>query len=273
LSLGRRVKILFISPRTADLPGIDAEIAELTRYHQVEMLVGSLCTEPMISRATREEWDVVWWAGHLGENGFPIHEKVLDVSAVVAYMAAVCPVSDAVLIMLNTCSSLELAQHIVYDTYADAVCTISNVPDPTAMQIGIRFARSLAKTKSFEKAYNQIGQEGYLYLPNQRRRDMGMADEDVRELSRTINDFVKSYATTSMRWESEISGLRSDVSAMRNEITKYSQVRDDVIGIKARLGINGTSSPLLTTQQVFIVITAILALSIITGIILSGVIK
>lgn len=159
-----RMKILLIAPKHPDLPSVDAEIATISKFHDVERVIGEV-REVDIQRAMREEpYDVIWFATHGGDEGMLLSSTTLSPEGVGQYVSS----SGASLCVLNTCESEGVANQIIAGGDADMVCTISkNIVDEDALRFSALFAGELAKTEDFEKAFKIAAGPGatkYRYL-------------------------------------------------------------------------------------------------------------
>lgn len=159
------MKILLIAPNNPNLPSIDAEIGDITHYHDTKLVVGDV-RETDIQAAIREgPYDVIWFATHGGEAGIQLsNEIVIDPIGIELYVVN----SGADLCVLNTCASEETARKIIVGGKADIVYTISNeVGDTDAQRFAALFSKALSETEDYKEAFDLaagVGSTKYRYL-------------------------------------------------------------------------------------------------------------
>jgi hypothetical protein len=157
------LRVLLVAPRT-NLLLADEEVQDITR--------SGLIVTPLLGNVTRSEllrdikggaYDVLWFATHGSAEGIQLSDGMLAAHDLVPLIR-----ERFRLVILNTCSSLLTAQQIQEDANVGVICTITDVPDPQAYQMGSLLASHLAAGKSVHDAYKLSKRGGnriYLYLP------------------------------------------------------------------------------------------------------------
>jgi hypothetical protein len=158
------MKILLIAPKHPDLPSVDAEIATISKFHDVQRVIGDV-RDIDIQRVIKEgPFDVIWFATHGGDEGMLLSSSTLSPEGVGQYVSA----SGARLCVLNTCESEGVANQIIAGGEADMVFTISkDIGDEDALRFSALFAGELANTDDFEDAFKIAAGPGatkYRYL-------------------------------------------------------------------------------------------------------------
>jgi hypothetical protein len=149
------MRILLIAPANPDLPSISAEIAAITRHHDVTLVV-DIVREIDIQDAVEKghPFDVIWWATHGGPDGVLLAVgHTIDASAMTDYVER----SEARLCVLNTCDSEEVAYRIIAGGRADMIYTITaDIKDPEALRLATQLSIELAESDDFEAAFDKV---------------------------------------------------------------------------------------------------------------------
>lgn len=221
------MRILLVAPLQDDLPDVRVEVGTIASQHRCKVLQGSEANDATIARVLDDNrFDVIWWATHGSADGLMLTDGQLPTDGVAQYVRN----SGAGLCVINTCSSLDIAHMVIDETGADAICTISEVPDKSAMRTGLLLSSALQHTNRFHDAYMQAKPGGgrfYRYVKNPSSPNMYSQDRDSsttawRELFSkrvaAIEETVKSLeAIVSGNDRLGLRGLRSDVRVIRDE--------------------------------------------------------
>ncbi len=182
------MRVLLIAPDHPDLPSVDAEVAAIARFHEVERVVGSVRDTDILRAVEKGEYDILWFATHGGPDGMLLSGSVLSPEGVGQFVAT----SGAHLCVLNTCASEDVANRIIAGGDADMVFTITDkVGDVDALRFGALFAGELAKTDDFEEAFRIAAGPSttkYRYL-NAKQALRGLTTAvttEMQEMSRTV---------------------------------------------------------------------------------------
>lgn len=181
------MKILLIAPTHPDLPAVDSEIAAITRFHDVEQVLGNVRESDIEEAVERGPYDVIWWATHGNERGVKLGRSTLATAAVGQYVVA----SGASLCVLNTCSSETIARVIVSGGTADMIYGAIDMKDTDAFRFGSLLANELAKDPSdyheaFVKAAPRGGEYFYLNAKSTPQRGQLSIEERVRDMEQIL---------------------------------------------------------------------------------------
>lgn len=186
------MRILVVSPEHADLPNAASEIAAIDRNHDAAILKG-LVRDVDIEREIAESgpFDIFWWITHGTDSGVLLSDGLLSIQGVAEYTQA----SGAQLVVLNTCSSENVALEIVTSgppdgIRPDIICTVAPVDNRDAIRKGSLLAAALVKAGDFYDAFSAVKVPGdfYRYLRGEvqyRRREPGN-EPSLAELFRLI---------------------------------------------------------------------------------------
>ena len=229
------MNILLIAPTHADLPDVGIEVGTIASQHRVELLQGDDARETVIARILRNQrFDVIWWATHGTKDGLLLTDGWLSLDGVAQYVRN----SKARLCVVNTCESMEIAQTVVEESDADAICTVSEVPDRTAMRTGVLLSSALARHRNPYDAYLEARPGGglyYRYVANPKRVMYSKFGEqsDIETELAALGDRLSSVESVVMRLDRIVSGSEEyGLSGLKNDM---SNVRDAVADMQATL--------------------------------------
>lgn len=160
---GARLNTLVIAPES-DLARADAEAVAVANLLPGYLLQGEVTVDALLNQAERGKWDVLWFATHGDEYGIVLSDGHLSTSALTTLVRT----SGARLIVLNTCSSLQVALAIHNELLTDFICTVRPIPDLSAYLTGKQFALHLNRGMTPVNAYLNAkpGQNtDYIFLP------------------------------------------------------------------------------------------------------------
>lgn len=215
------MKILLIAPQNKDLPSIDAEIAAISSFHEVERVVGTVRDSDIRRAIEKGEYDTLWFATHGGIDGLVLSETVLSPEGVGQYVST----SGVRLCVLNTCASEDIAFSIIAGGDADMVFTISaDVKDEDALRFGSLFASELAKTDNLEEAFRKAAGTGttkYRYL-KAKQALRGLALQSVTAMDR-FQEELKILTQGHYRMSVDLSALVKDLLTLTKRIDQMTE--------------------------------------------------
>jgi hypothetical protein len=157
------LRVLLVAPRT-NLLLADEEVQDITRSGlTVSLLIGNVTRSELLRDIKAGSFDVLWFATHGNAEGIQLSDGMLAAHDLVPLIR-----ERFRLVILNTCSSLLTAQQIQEDANVGVICTMTDVPDTQAYQMGSLLASHLAAGKTIQDAYRLSKRGGnriYLYLP------------------------------------------------------------------------------------------------------------
>lgn len=146
------MRVLLIAPHNDTLTQSAMEAASITRYHDTEMVSGTVRPVDIEMAVGKGPYDVIWFVTHQTSEGILLTDTVLSTSVASGYISA----SRAGLCVLNTCASEQFATLIIAGGEADMIATISpDIGDVDAAQFGSLLAKELAETDDFEEAFRK----------------------------------------------------------------------------------------------------------------------
>lgn len=193
-------KTLVIAPRHPDLLMADDEVMQVVNTLGAKLLTGAQATIHGLLGILREGWDIVWLVTHANEQGWFLSDGLVSASEMTT-MVRSC---GAMLTVMNTCSSYEVAHAIHRELGTAFVCTVKEVPDRTAFITGTVFAQKIAAGLDFQTAfeaakpgqnstYTFLAAKGQLMPPAYENRprtnieELGQLAELIRRLDVIVN--------------------------------------------------------------------------------------
>lgn len=156
------MRVLLVAPRQ-NLPEVDAEIESIWRSRlDVTPMLGKVYLPELIKEIRSGQYDVLWFATHGSAEGIQLTDKWLTAEELVPLVR-----DKFGLIVLNTCSSLPVAQLLQVEANVTVICTVLDVPDVAAYQTGSHLAAALQESGDISAAYGASipgRNRAYLYL-------------------------------------------------------------------------------------------------------------
>ncbi len=179
-------KTLIVAPET-NLTLAPDEVQQVVNLLSAKLLRGAGANVHGLLNILAEPFDVIWFATHGDENGIYLNDGLLSTSDLTT-LARSCGAS---LVVLNTCTSRNVALGIYDELRIKLVCTVKKVPDRTAFITGVILARGLSNGLGYREAYEAAkpGQNAtYLFLPEEESymppiERPGKMDEDIQTLA------------------------------------------------------------------------------------------
>lgn len=157
------MRVLLVAPRQS-LPAVDEEIQNVLRSGlQVTPLLGEVKLPELMREIRAGQYDVLWFATHGSAEGVQLTDQMLTADELVPLVR-----DKFGLVVLNTCSSLSVAQLLQEDANVAVICTLLDVADRQAYVTGSQFAAHLHETGDITTAYraSKPGRNrSYLFLP------------------------------------------------------------------------------------------------------------
>jgi hypothetical protein len=174
------MKVLLVAPRQ-NLPSVDEEIQNVLRSGlDVTPLLGDVRLPELMREIRSGQYDVLWFATHGSAEGVQLSDQMLTAEELVPLVR-----ERFSLVVLNTCSSLTVAQLLQVEANVTVICTVIDVPDRQAFITGSAFAAALHESGSSTLAYSASipgRNRTYLYLaalsPNRESLDAVMSKLD-----------------------------------------------------------------------------------------------
>jgi hypothetical protein len=174
------MKVLLVAPRQ-NLPDVDVEIENIWRSRlDVTPMFGRVYLPELMKEIRSGEYDVLWFATHGSVEGIQLTDKLLSAEELVPLVR-----DRFSLVVLNTCSSLPVAQLLQVEANVTVICTVLDVPDVQAFQTGSHLAAALYESGNYTTAYSASipgRNRTYLFLaalsPNRESLDAVMTKLD-----------------------------------------------------------------------------------------------
>lgn len=160
-------KTLIIAPPN-DLLMVDNEVQQVVNILGAKVLQGDDADIHGFLQMVSQQFDIIWFAAHGDEKGVYLKDGILNTSEITTLARS----AGASLVVLNTCSSRNVALGIYDELKIPLVCTITDIPDRTAFITGTIFARKIAEGMGFREAYEDA-------KPGQNRRYTFLPEENV----------------------------------------------------------------------------------------------
>lgn len=229
------VRVLLVAPHMENLAGVAHEIYTLERTPglHVERLAPDVRRRELILALRGREYDVLWFATHGDETGLQISDTdVLPAEDLVGLVRG----AGLFGLVLNSCSSLNLAEMVHDATGVDVVCTVADTPDLAAWQVAALFAQHLGKLGDFREAFNLARRGGpalFRYVPEYREsllvapdRNM-LSSEDMRAIFEALNGINQRLSVV----EVELRHVRADLDSRRGDLRAPSQWAIVIVGL------------------------------------------
>lgn len=156
------MRVLLVAPRN-NLLLAEEEVQDITRSGlTVSLLIGKVTRTELLRDITGGSYDVLWFATHGSAEGVELSDGMLTTGDLVPLIR-----ERFRLVVLNTCSSLLVAQQIQEEANVSVIATLTDVPDQQAHLFGSLLASNIAAGKSFYDAYKgskRGGNKVHIYL-------------------------------------------------------------------------------------------------------------
>ncbi len=200
------LRTLLIAPDVG-LEGAGVEVQRAANALHPDILVGNVCVPDVMDALSANTYDVVWFATHGGPDGIQLTDGILPTETLTQLLRQACPG----LVVLNTCTSVQIANQLHDELNCAVVATVLDVPDRDAYVTGTLLANALARGLSVQDAYNAAkpGRNRTYVLLNGSVR-MGGDDK--------LDDVQRMLLTLSADLQRQLSDMRGEVGKLREEL-------------------------------------------------------
>ena len=226
-----------------DLAEIPNEIFAIERTDGLEgvRLAPDARRRELLAALRERYFDVLWLATHGGDDGIWLHEgDVLAAGDLVGMVRS----AGLYGVVVNSCASETLAQLLHDETGVDVVCSVQEVGDASAFQLGALFARELGACGDFREAFDRTRPGGvdaiFRYVPGYRNSLVIMAPErntfsgeELRTIYEALNDIRQRLAVV----EVEVRFIRTEMDGRRGDLRAPAQWVIVVVGLLMSLGL------------------------------------
>ena len=227
------IRVLLVAPHMPDLPEVANEIYAIERMPGlvVERLAPTMQRRELLHQLYACPYDVLWLASHGLPDGIMLGpDDLLSGSDLIGMVRS----AHLLGIFINTCYSMDIAEQLHSATGVDVVCSIQEVPDLSAFQMGVLFARQLGATGDFRTAFDLAkpgGASAFCYIPEY-RKTLAMerhtfSTDELRTIYEAINDVRQRLSIV----EVELRYVRQDLDERRGELRAPAQWIIVLVGI------------------------------------------
>lgn len=211
------MRILLLAT-ASNLPWVQAEVQRILRSGlTVIPLLGPISYPALMDEIVRAGADGLWICGHMTEQGLDLGHERLSAARLAPLLR-----HRFRLVVLNTCSSLAVAQTLQRETDAEIIATIKEIEDETAFGWGALFAQALARTGDIAMADEQSrpgDDKTYIRLAGNFMDSSSVTHEDytriLNELSELRRAVQGSQAYGLVGVTGQIEQLRQENRALR----------------------------------------------------------
>lgn len=229
------LRTLLIAPDVG-LEGAAAEVQRVANALHGDILIDDVPITAVMDALSQATYDIVWFASHGGPDGVELSDGTLSAEMLTQLLRQACPG----LVVLNTCSSLHIANQLHDDIGCAVIATIADVADRDAYVTGTLLASALARGLSIPDAYTAAkpGRNRTYVLLNGTVR---MGGEDK------LDDVQRLLLALSADLQRQLSEMRGEVGKLRDEL---GDLRGDVQSTNARIDSMGDryAAPLTRTR-------------------------
>lgn len=240
---------------TLDLPSIPIkdleygmdEVMQIVNLLDAKLLSGKQATIHGLLDILAQGWDGIWIISHAEEEGWYLSDGIVNASETTALIRS----SGTILLVMNTCSSYEVARKVSKELEVPVICTIKEVPDRQAFITGVIFAQKLASGFDYETAYGlaKPGQNSTYELitvdkpmnPNDRGRSSQNSTPDaqafqkfaesVAELERIVYGSSRlglaPLRELTVNLQKDVSKLDAKMVEMQNKLMEIQKAQQD----------------------------------------------
>lgn len=201
------IAVLVVAPETG-LKFVRREVEAIVNTSLDVTIVPSPVTKAAFAQALRERKYNIWCILTHGvrnndapwESGVLMEDDLMNTSVLATYAKVYKP--D--LILLNTCSSDDVARLVMQTSGADVVCTVIDVPDEQAFITGRLLMQQIAEHGDYRRAYEEskpADNRVYLYLTGydiedaktrSGRSPQRRIDDQGEELAHVVESLVRA---------------------------------------------------------------------------------
>jgi hypothetical protein len=181
-----------------------------------ELMIGVVTITAVMDALSQATYDIVWFASHGGPDGVELSDGTLSAEMLTQLLRQACPG----LVVLNTCSSLHIANQLHDDIGCAVVATVADVPDRDAYVTGTLFASALARGLSIPDAYTAAkpGRNRTYVLLNGSVRMGG--DDKLDDVQRLLLSLSADLQRQLGDMRGEVGRVREDVDSLRRDTAR-----------------------------------------------------
>jgi hypothetical protein len=169
-------KDLVIAPPT-DLEYAGAEVDAIVNALGAELMSDNVTFRALVNKLAERKWRYVFFAGHGTPDGIELEDGPISPSSLVQLIKSNPPE----LLVINTCSSIDIAVRVMEDAGVPCIGTIIDIPDRDAYVTISQLARALARGLDVATAYDlsrPSRERLYTYQNGKLRMNGGNRQED-----------------------------------------------------------------------------------------------
>lgn len=176
---------LFVASRASGLPFLDAEIESAANDLGADLCIAGADGRRIADALSRKQYMTLWLAGHGDDNGIWLSD---DCQISANALAPSVRDRGIKLIILNSCSSAQMAYELYSKTGARVVYTEAPVMDEAAFSTAKRFASEIAAGTDYDTAFDRSQSQFFRMVPNRGKRNMDSALlDEIRKALREID--------------------------------------------------------------------------------------
>lgn len=209
------MKILLLATAT-NLPWVQAEVQRILRSGlSVVPLLGAISYPALADELASSDADAFWVCGHMADDGLDLGGERLSAARLAPLLRG-----RVNLVVLNTCSSLAMAQMLQRETDAEIIATIRDVEDEAAFGWGARFAQALARTgdtAAADELARPANDSSYIRLAG--KRSSMMVDDSVthEEYTKILSELGELRRAVQGSQAYGLVGLTGQMEQLRRE--------------------------------------------------------
>lgn len=199
-------RALLIAPRS-DLPDVDNEVQRVANALHPEFLFGTVRLADVMDAVSRQQYDIIWFSAHGGPDGIQLSDGLLTPTTLTQILRSYKPG----LVVINTCTSLQIATEVHDDLQCAVIATIVDVPDRDAFVTGSTLAAALSRGMSIADAYNVSrpgGQRQYVLLNGTIR--LGGDDK--------VDDVLQAVLRNGVETQKRLTYLQQQIDALHQDV-------------------------------------------------------
>lgn len=205
------MKILLLATAT-NLHWVQTEVQRILRSGlTVIPLLGPISYTALMDEVARSGANGFWVCGHMAEDGIDLGNEHLSAARLAPLLR-----HRFRLVVLNTCSSVAVAQTLQRETDAEIIATIREVEDETAFGWGAIFAQALARTGDTALADAQArpaGDNTYIRLAGN-FMDSSVTHEEYTQI---LNELAELRRAVQGSQAYGLVGLTGQIEQLRHE--------------------------------------------------------
>lgn len=189
----QEVLVLVMNPAGTQILDVRPEIQAILRAHgndNVKIMYDPTRIE-IAEEIGREDYDIFHLAGHCSAEGFSIKDGLLSPKVIAEYALSMRP--KLRLVMLNACSSTEVAKEIGAEANVDVVFAEKDVEDQECIEFAILFHGKLrlGNVEDYYDAYRLVDPSGRTFKFRFGASVMRSENNDIERLEEQMHQLLK----------------------------------------------------------------------------------